>query len=181
MESYKTNWRTVDHRIKSLSIVIDGLQTAINGLEDQVKQGGWYDGLWFSEEAEPIYGLGFIAFQHYINGSIKDRFGNVKSNEYYETDLPLSGDKKSTIKLIIALANYAKHKEEGKFHNHTRESLDNFHLKCDPEIDITDSPILAGIELLSSKGDLNDVLDYVARWRDFILTNNEPLELSSNE
>ena len=61
MNQQKTHWRKVDYRVKSLSLVIEGLQQSICELEKQVKLGGWYDGDWLLEESEPIYGLGFIA------------------------------------------------------------------------------------------------------------------------
>ena len=53
-------------------MTIKGLSETIEILYNQVNEIDWYDGDWFMEESEPIYGLTFIAFQNYINGSIKD-------------------------------------------------------------------------------------------------------------
>jgi hypothetical protein len=71
-ENQKTSFLRNDFRIGSLNEIIEGLQNSINSLKKRTQEESWYDGIWFLEEAEPIYGLAFIAFQNYINGSIKD-------------------------------------------------------------------------------------------------------------
>ena len=82
------------------------------------------------EESEPIYGLAFIAFQNYINGSINDFADSLKEKEsYYKLELNSVEGNRSKIELIIGLANYAKHKDEGTPHKGTKDILDYFKLK----------------------------------------------------
>lgn len=167
MRTSNTHWRKVDYRKQSLIKVIEGLQVTINELSEVVELGGWYDGSWFQEESEPIYGLGLIALQHYINGSIKDRFEIVKGKEhYYKTDSILIGFQRTGIELIVSLANFSKHKEEGSPHKHTRECLEHFGLNCTEGADLNDSPIFSGIEILSSTWNLLEIADSVMTWRE---------------
>jgi hypothetical protein len=63
-----THYLKVDYREVSLVIIINGLNDAIDSLKKQIDEIHWYDGDWFKEESEPIYGLAFIALQNYING-----------------------------------------------------------------------------------------------------------------
>jgi len=113
-----------DYRIKSLKLVIEGLKNSIEVLENCVKEIHWYGGDWFMEESEPIIGLAFIAFQNYINASIKDYAGVLKGkDEFYELCNNSQGLPRSKIELIEALANYAKHKIEGIPHKAASLSL----------------------------------------------------------
>ncbi|WP_321282342.1 hypothetical protein [Marinifilum fragile] len=72
-----THWKRIDLRIESLQTTIKGLENSISELRNKIDKIDWYDGLWFIEEAEPIYGLAFIAFQNYINSSVFDRFESL--------------------------------------------------------------------------------------------------------
>jgi hypothetical protein len=170
MSEIKTPWRKVDYRVNSLSIVVEGLQRSILELEGIAKLGGWYDGGWFLEETEPIYGLGFIAMQHYINGSIKDRFNSDEAWRFYHTDTAPKGFSVPTIELIIALANFAKHGQDGKVNKITSDCLRHFGLYPDGDFAIEDSPIFKGIELLSPAWDLQVVMKGVVSWRASIWT-----------
>ena len=79
----KTHYLRIDHRAVSLNMTIKGLTETIATLKNQITEIHWYDGDWFMEESEPIYGLAFIAFQNYINGSIKDFSDDLKAKETY--------------------------------------------------------------------------------------------------
>ena len=93
-----------DHRAVSLDMTIKGLSETINILNNQVYELDWYDGDWFMEESEPIYGLMFIAFQNYINGSIKDFTDSLEEKEsYYKIEQNLKDNKRSKIELIIEI------------------------------------------------------------------------------
>ena len=102
----KTHYLRIDHRAVSLNMTIKGLTETIATLKNQINEIHWYDGDWFMEESEPIYGLAFIAFQNYINGSIKDFFFFFKAKEtYYKLEQKTNNNTKSKIELIIGLAN----------------------------------------------------------------------------
>ncbi len=109
----KTHWKRHDHRVESLTLTIEGLEKSIIELRKKIEEIYWYDALWFIEEVEPIIGLSFIAFQNYINSSIYDRFETL-TNQYdkYNLGKPIAKTGRTDIELIIAIANYFKHRDD---------------------------------------------------------------------
>jgi hypothetical protein len=164
----------IDHRVVSLNLIIKGLTETIDILKNQIIEIDWYDGDWFLEESEPIYGLAFIAFQNYINGSINDFADSLKEKEtYYKLEPKPNNNSKSKIELIISLANYIKHKEEGTPHKGTKETLDNFNLIYENVTYLDNSPIFQGLTLLDDSWDLFKIKDFVTEWREFLWSRNE--------
>ncbi len=168
----KTHYLRNDHRAKSLNMIIKGLTETIVILKNQINEIHWYDGDWFMEECEPIYGLAFIAFQNYINGSIKDFADSLKEKKTYYK-LEQNSNNKSKIELIIGLANYIKHKEEGTPHKGTKEILDYFKLNYENVIYLDNSPIFQGLTLLNEDWDLFKIKVYVTEWREFLWSRND--------
>jgi len=164
-----THFLRNDHRLVSLNITIQGLSETIDLLKKQIDEINWYDGDWFLEESEPIYGLAFIALQNYINGSIKDFTSNTKEKaSYYKIEQKPTNNEKSRIELIIGLANYAKHKDEGTLHQGTKETLDYFNLNYNNVTCLDNSAIFQGISILNEDWDLFRVKDFVTNWREFL-------------
>ncbi|WP_157429252.1 hypothetical protein [Aequorivita sublithincola] len=164
-----THFLRIDHRVVSLSMAITGLTETISVLKNQLNEIHWYDGEWFLEESEPIYGLAFIAFQNYINGSIKDFADSLNEKEtYYKLEKNLPEGNKSRIELIIALANYAKHKDEGIPHRGTKEILDHFNLNYEDVNYLDKSPIFQGLNLFSEGWDLFTLKTLVTDWREYM-------------
>lgn len=173
-KTIKTHYLRNDHRAVSLNITINGLSETIATLKNQIKEIHWYDGDWFMEESEPIYGLAFIAFQNYINGSIKDFADSLKEKEkYYKLGKKQNNNTKSEIELIIGLANYIKHKEEGIPHKGTKETLDYFKLNYENVTYLDNSPIFQGLTLLNEDWDLFNIKEYVTDWREFLWSRND--------
>ena len=171
MKNPKTHWLQVDYRAESLRQIITGLDNSINTLQDRVEELGWYDGLWFLEDSEPIYGLAFIAFQNYINGSIKDLYESVNDKTlYYKLGTNSANFEKSDIELIIGLANYIKHKDDEKLHRGTQEILNAFDLKNNGEIN--NSPIFDGLTILNKDWKLFQILEIVINWRESLIKND---------
>lgn len=163
-----------DGRIESYNQIILGLENSIKILKQKLNDLDWYDGLWFLEEAEPIYGLAFIAFQNYINGSIKDFCESTDKKEfYYKENQVIGSSKRSKIELIIGIANYSKHKDEGSIHKGTREILESFNINCTSEIDIVKSPIFEGLNILHEKWDLLEILKITSDWRECLWVNSK--------
>jgi len=166
-----THWRRVDYRVASLNIIIQGLNNSIEVLKEHIKEIHWYDGDWFLEESEPIYGLAFIAFQNYIYGSVKDVVDqtNEKIN-FYQLEPNVEGYSKSKIELIIGLANYAKHKDDGIPHKGTKEILECFNLDYQ-DISYQDkSAIFQGLTILNKDWNLFEIKELVTNWREMIWT-----------
>lgn len=167
-----THYLRNDYRIESLNKILIGLDNSILSLKKKMEEESWYDGLWFLEEVEPIYGLAFIAMQNYINCSIKDFTRlTICKEKYYKIDQSIKETKKSHIELIIGLANYSKHKEEKELHKGTREILESFNLSLLNEFNIEKSPIFEGLSILNNKWDLFEILNIVANWREKLWTD----------
>jgi hypothetical protein len=167
-------FRHDSHRAVSLNLIIKGLSETITLLENQIHDIHWYDGDWFMEESEGIYGLAFIAFQNYINGSIKDFADTLKEKEtYYKLEQNLNNNTKTKIELIISLANYIKHKEEGTPHKGTKEILDYFNLNYENVNYLDNSPIFQGLTLLNEDWDLFKIKNYVMEWRELLWSRND--------
>ena len=169
-----THYLKIDYRAESLTQIIHGLDNAIKTLQERMEEHPWYDGLWFREDSEPIYGLSFIAFQNYINGTIKDIINSTSDKtKYYNLQPKFKQYDKSGIELIIGLANYIKHKEEdGPLHKKTAEILKSFGLDVSKEADIVDSsPIFEGLTILTDNWNLYDIESIVTSWRANLFTN----------
>ncbi len=163
-----------DHRAVSLDMTIKGLSETINILYNQVDELDWYDGDWFMEESEPIYGLIFIAFQNYIYGSIKDFANNLEEKQsFYKIEQNPKDSKRSKIELIIGLANYAKHKDEGMPHKGTKDILDHFKLNYNDVTYLDKSPIFQGLTLLNEDWDLFQIKKLVTDWREYLWSRSE--------
>jgi len=173
-----THYLRNDFRSKSLYMIIDGLQKSISELEKNINEIHWYDGDWFREESEPIYGLAFIAFQNYIIGSIADIEGTTKTkHEYYKKDNVVNGFINTKIELIITLANYAKHRDERLFDG-TTTILDAFNLNYKDVIYLEEAAIFQGLGILDKDCNLFKVNEYVVNWRESLWLSKEASTLS---
>lgn len=77
---------------------------------------------------------------------------------------------KTSIELIIGLANYLKHRDENELHKGTREILECFRLHFGNEISIDNSPIFGGLTILSNDWNLFEILEIVKSWREKLWT-----------
>jgi hypothetical protein len=160
-----TNWLEIDYRVESLTLIITGLENSIQTTVKKNTEFDWYDGIWMREESEPIYGLAFVAFQNYINGSINDLFNKPENKvQFYKKGNKHKDFERTQIELIIGLANYYKHKD-GKFHNGTSEILKSFNLDINSENVIDNSPIFEGLELLNYEWNLFEIKKIVTDYR----------------
>ncbi|HXD94696.1 MAG TPA: hypothetical protein VNX01_15930, partial [Bacteroidia bacterium] len=133
-----------------------------------MKEYPYYDWGWFRDDSEAIYGLAFIAFQNYINSTIKDlTTSTVNKAKYYNLDSNFKNYEKSDIELIIGLANYSKHKDDdGELHKGTFEILKSFNLEVSKDNDLPSPPIFEGVAILSENGNLLEILSRVITWRE---------------
>jgi hypothetical protein len=164
----KKDWRSPDYRIESLHLIVSGLENSLQVLKKKLDEISWYDGLWLLEESEPICGLAFIAVQNYINSSIYDRFENLdKQHKLYKIGNKIKGTNRTHIELIVAIANYFKHRDHPEdLRKDTANILNDFNFQFDKKIDITDSPIFKGLDLFSENWDLIDVVKVAEIWRE---------------
>jgi hypothetical protein len=162
------SWKRHDYRKESLHQTIIGLKNSIEYLNEKLKEISWYDGIWLLEESEPILGIAYIAFQNYINSSIFDKEDTLERKiSFYKKGQFLDNYEHTQIELIIALANYFKHRDDDKsLHKGTTSILENFHLEYGSKVDIEDSPIFKGLLLLSKEWDLLEIFSIVINWRE---------------
>lgn len=170
----KTHYLRHDHRKEILEMVISGFEHSIKELRQRIDQIHWYDGGWFVEEAEPIFGLACIAYQNYINSSIYDRFGNLDSKlDLYKKGNNSINNKRTEIELIIALANYFKHRDDERpLHKGTETVLQDLELEYIDIIEPERLPILMGVDILSESWSLKDITNIVTAWRESLWTEN---------
>lgn len=177
-----------DYRFDSQQSTIAALDNVIKSFKDRIEPGSWYDGGWLIEDAEMIYGLGYISLQCYINRSEKDfcYATGVSSRDILKTGRLINNYNNTNIELINTLANYAKHGHD-KIKSNTRDMLIAFGLRpngdCDVDWDceIDESPIYKGLNILSEKGDLMTIFLEVKEWRDSLWLNFHKMQKNKND
>jgi hypothetical protein len=161
--------------IESLQNTILGLEKSISVSRKKIDEIEWYDGLWFLEDSEPIYGLAFIAIQNYINSSVYDRFESLdKQYLKYKIGNKIKGTGRTDIELIISLANYFKHRDHPQnLTGETPKILNDFNLQYDKTLDIANSPIFKGLEILTKDWNLDVVIKVAESWREKLWSKEE--------
>ncbi|WP_243347412.1 hypothetical protein [Parabacteroides sp. FAFU027] len=115
-------WFEPDIRIEGLEGLFEGFDNSLKIFESKLNEFNWYDGDFFREETELIYGVALLSLQNYINKCCVDfleaKFlGYTKKHEYYDLGSMPIVNEINQIRLIIALANYFKHShDEGSLH-----------------------------------------------------------------
>jgi hypothetical protein len=114
------NLDEVDWRIGPLEHVVVGIDAGLASIQAQIGDPEWYDRLHACDDAEPLLGLGFVAFQTYALGTVEDlnriRADHAKpkmdKHDCYSCDPITFKEGVTRIQLISAIANYFKHHDE---------------------------------------------------------------------
>lgn len=172
-------WFEPDVRFAGLKEMFKGFQKALDVfIKTGEKHHGYYADFYF-EETELIYGVILLSLQNYINKSCAD-FLEVellscdKAYQLYAKGSKVVIGEVTQIQLIIALANYFKHKDgNDKLHEHTIECLKKVDLlKFSEKIDNDreDTLIIEGLSLLiKDLRDVSNLLKIVKEWRTSLL------------
>ena len=112
--------REFDWRIEPLHHVIVGIGAGLAEIRGRMDDEEWFDGLHAREEAEPLLGLGFVAFQTYAVGTVSDLNevrvdgGKTKLKDYecYARDPVKVNGMATRLELINSAANYFKHHDQ---------------------------------------------------------------------
>jgi hypothetical protein len=168
-----------DERFIGLEVMFKAFNKALNVFVTKgEKYNGYYADFYF-DETELIYGVLLLSLQNYINKSCADflevELLNCKeAYQLYDKGSKVVIGDVTQIRLIIALANYFKHKDgNDKLHEHTIECLrkaDLLKFSEKEESECEDTLIIEGLFLLIK--DLTDVsylLQIVKEWRTSIL------------
>lgn len=182
-------WFEPDVRFAGLKEMFKGFQKALDVfIKTGEKYHGYYADFYF-EETELIYGVILLSLQNYINKSCADflEVELLNCNKAYQ--LYAKGSKVvigdvTQIQLIIALANYFKHKDEkGDLQKPTKDCLrkvDLLRFSEKLDSDREDTLITEGLFLLiKDLRDISYLLQIVKEWRTSILDLCHDLERES--
>jgi hypothetical protein len=114
------NLGEVDFGTGVLEHVVVGIDAGLASIEAQIGDPEWYDGVHACDDAEPLLGLGFVAFQTYAVRAVADlnriraRHRKPKKNKLdcYSCDPVTLRGRVTRIQLVHAVANYFKHHDE---------------------------------------------------------------------
>jgi hypothetical protein len=169
-----------DTRIETIKNIIDSFQKQLDKVAELCENDDfdWWDNF-YADDTEHFAGTVFIVLQNYINSSISDLFPKLtKLHSKYTFDEKVNENSETTrIELIIALANYYKHRDlPTELHKYTTNPLDNLGIDYKHIYDIennkyfhkmgADSPIFNGLSILSKKWNYNDLVEIVSEWRE---------------
>jgi hypothetical protein len=110
----------VDWRIDPLEHVVEGIDAGLAAIGAQIRGPEWYDGAHACDDAEPLLGLGFVAFQTYAVGAVAD-LNRIRADrgkpkkkkpDCFSCDLVTLRAGVTRIQLVHAVANYFKHHDE---------------------------------------------------------------------
>ncbi len=175
-----------DTRIKIIKNLISPFELQLNQIVEHCKKENfnYWDGI-YADDTEHLVGTVFIILQNYINSSISDLFPELsKLNCKYTLDEKINNSKTTRIELIIAIANYYKHRDlPNELHKGTAFSLDNLDIEYKEIYDMVNgkyfhklgscSPVFSGLSLLSESWDLNDLINIVSSWRENLWLTEE--------
>jgi hypothetical protein len=182
------HWRRNDSRINVVTEIVSQFQLQLNSVIEQCENDDYiYWDSCYADDTEHLVGTVFIILQNYINSSISDLFPELtKLYTKYSLDIKIFDSKTTRIELIIAIANYYKHRDlPTKLHENTSKTLDNLNIDYNEIFDTQSheyfhkvgagSPIFYGFSLLSEKWSFNDLISIISEWRENMWLNEEKI------
>lgn len=163
-EPIKTHYMSM-FRKNYLNRVLDKLQELIDEHVEMFDNEEWYDGIFLNEDCEETLGMVFVACQTFIVGTIADSLCRDSASELKNEDkvkamknAPQFKNAGTKIELINAVANYYKHKDEGKPHERTRKILDSYGLLS------AEFPINEAFDILTENHKVQTLAEYLYDW-----------------
>jgi len=171
-----THYLRFDTRIGVLRSIISPFQNQLNEIKKIcVAENNIYWDSIYADDIEHLVGTVFIILQNYINSSISDLFPDLsKLYSKYSFDKKINNSQTTRIELIIAVANYYKHRDlPTKLEKYTEKPFIDLKIKFieenfGPPTKITGacSPVFNGFGMLSESWDFNDLISIVSEWRE---------------
>ena len=166
-----------DTRIEIIKDIIFPFQLQLNKIMEICKtDGGWYWDTIYADDMEHHVGTVFIVLQNYINSSISDLFPDLsKLYTKYSIDKKVNNSKTTRIELIIAIANYYKHRDlPNELQSQTIKPLNDLKIEFKEIFEDgkffhkrgSSSPVFEGLSLLSESWEFNDLINIVSEWRE---------------
>lgn len=185
----------IDTRIGVIKDIISPFQLQIDNIKEICEKDSfiyWDD--FYADDTEHLVGTVFIVLQNYINSSISDLFPDLsKLFTKYSIDKKVNNAQTTRIELIIAIANYYKHRDlPPKLAKHTLKSLNDLNIEFKEIYDVENdkyfhkigsgSPVFEGFSLLSEFWNFNDLINIVSEWRENLwLKEEEIIRITSEE
>jgi hypothetical protein len=176
----------IDTRIKVIKDIVLPFQTQLDYIYKICEKDNfiYWDSV-YADDTEHIVGTVFIVLQNYINSSITDLFpDSSKLFVKYSIDKKINNSQTTRIELIIALANYYKHRDlPTDLRDSTTKFLNDLKIEFKEIYDIqnskyfhkigSNSPVFNGFSLLSELWNFNDLINIVSDWRENMWLNEE--------
>lgn len=191
MEEIVHFWFEPDERILGLEAMFKGFSSALKVFTEKGERCSGYYADFYFEETELIYGVVLLSLQNYINKTCvdfleEDVLKNYKASQLYNKGSKIVCGDITQIQLIIALANYFKHRDDkNELRTLTEEcfrkvNILRFSKKGDERYE--DTLIIEGLLLLIKDiRDVSDLLQIVKDWRKNILELCRELRIQSLE
>lgn len=175
-----THYLRHDTRIETIKNIIAPFQTQFDNVKELCRKDDfdYWDQI-YADDTEHLVGTVFIVLQNYINSSISDLYPELpKLHSKYSSDKKINESTNVTrIELIIALANYYKHRDlPTEIHKYTTNPLENLHIEYKHFYGLTnneyfhkmgsESPIFEGLSILSENWVFKDLIEIVTEWRE---------------
>ena len=178
----------IDMRIGVIKGIINPFQIQLDKIAEICKMDNYiyWDSV-YADDFEDFAGTVFIILQNYINSSISDLFENsLKFHDIYILDKKVNNSQTTRIELIIAIANYYKHRDlPEKLHPKTVKPFNDLNIKYQEIYDEQSqkhyhivgsrSPVFEGFSILSELWNFNDLIDIVTDWRENMWINVEKI------
>jgi len=187
----KGHYLRIDSRIGVLKDIISPFQLQFNVIKEIcAKDNSFYWDSVYADDTEHLFGTVFIVLQNYINSSISDLFPDLlKLSTKYSIDKKLNNSQTTRIELIIAIANYYKHRDlPTLLHPNTVKPLDDLNIKYMENYDVQNdkcfhivgscSPVFNGFSILSEFWVFNDLINIVSDWRENLWLNEQRKSVS---
>lgn len=168
-----------DLRIRILKNLVNPFQLQLVDIfENSKKEGHIYWDSVYADDTEHLVGTVFIILQNYINSSISDLYPDLtKLYHKYTIDKTIDNSRTTRIELIIAIANYYKHRDlPSVLHKDTVKHFENLGIEYKEIYDHesnryfhkigADSPVFNGLSYLSESWDCNELIQIVSDWRE---------------
>jgi hypothetical protein len=175
----KEHYLRIDMRIGVIKDIISPFQVQLDRIHEICKKDNYdyWDSI-YADDIEHFVGTVFIVLQNYINSSITDLFPDLsKLHTKYSIDKKINNSQTTRIELIIAVANYYKHRDlPTQLHPNTVKPLEDLNIEYKEVYDIQDercfhisgscSPVFTGFSILSEFWSFNDLIEIVTDWRE---------------
>lgn len=170
------------HNDSRINIVKKLISPFTELLNEYIKEDGELWDACYADDCEHVVGTVYIILQNYINSTINDFYPEErKLHPYYSNDKKIEHTDSTRIELIIATANFYKHRDlPSELRTETTKHFNNVEIKYKEVYGESfyhslgsSSPVFQVLTKLTNNWNLNDLIDIVAEWREQFITDSK--------